>query len=129
MNDCALFVSLDRLWFQPRSVGIQGELLSQQLQLASKQHSYAAVASPPSHQSQPSHSRKKTPPSVYPGSSEVDPPSTRFRINDPVVVFDKRNAPLHGHVRWIGRKNQMGHDMEELHVGVEMVSVCVYLVV
>ena len=119
-NDCALFVSLEKLWsFEPKSVGMQGELQSQQLasrqQSVNKQPTYADVTSP-------SHGHKKPPPPTYPVSSEVDPPRMRFRIDDHVVIFDRNNTPLHGTVRWIGRKNQMGRDMGELHVGVEMVT-------
>ena len=119
-NDCALFLSLEKLWtFEPKSVGMQGELQSQQLasrqQSVSKQPTYADVTSP-------SRGHKKPPPFAYPGSSEVDPPRMRFKIDDHVVIFDRKNTPLYGIVRWIGRKNQMGRDMGELHVGVEMVT-------
>jgi hypothetical protein len=61
-TDCALFVSLEKLWFEPKSVGMQGELQNQ-LQLGNRQQSvnkfkpasYAAVTSSPSHHSQPPH--------------------------------------------------------------------------
>ena len=129
LNDCGLFVSLEKLWgVEPKSVGRQGELQSQQS--ASRQQSrdvlpsYAAVTSSPSHHSQPSHSHapKKPLPPAYPGSSAVDPPPMRFKINDHVVIYDRRNTALHGYVRWIGSKNQMGRDLGGLHVGIEMVS-------
>jgi hypothetical protein len=47
----------------------------------------------------------------------------RFTIDDQVVIFDKHDTPLHGSVRWIGRKNLMGRDLGELHVGIEMVTI------
>jgi hypothetical protein len=113
--------------FEAKSVGMQGELQSQQLagrqQSVNKPASYAAVASSPSHHSQPPHGHKKPHPPAYPVSRDVDPPRMRFKIDDQVVIFDKRNTPLHGSVRWIGRKNQMGRDMGELHVGIEMVTI------
>jgi hypothetical protein len=121
VSDCGLFVSLEKLWFK---VGTQGELQSQQLhELASGHQSvnnpslYAAVTSSQSHHSQPPHGHKKL------RASEVDPPRMRFKVDDQVVVFDKRNTPLYGSVRWIGRKNLMGRDMGELHIGIEMVTI------
>ena len=54
---------------------------------------------------------------------KFDPLKMRFKIDDHVVIFDKHNTPLHGSVRWIGRRNQMGRDMGELHIGIEMVTI------
>ena len=89
----------------------------QSQQSTNSQQSYVAVAVITAHQSQPSHGHKRTPA----GSSDVDPPSMRFKINDQVVVYDRRKTPLHGIVCWTGRKNHMGHDLDEIHIGIEMV--------
>ena len=108
-------MSLDKLWFEALPSGIQEEIQSQQS--TDRQHSYAAVAASASHQSQPSHSRKKT----STGGSDVDLPPMRFKINDHVVVFDRNNIPLHGTVRWAGKKTRLGRDLGALHIGIEMV--------
>ena len=114
-NNCGLFVSLEKLWFEPKSVGMQDKLqLASRQQSVNKPPSYAAVTSPPF------HGHKKHPCPASPGSSDVDP---RFKINDHVVIFDKHDTPLHGSVRWIGRRNQMGRDLGELHVGIETVTI------
>ena len=109
-------MSLDRLWFGALP---SGEMHNQQS--ANQQQSYAAAAS---HQLQPSHGHKKTPPA---GVSDVDPPRMRFKISDRVVVFDKNDTPLHGTVRWAGRKNRIGRDLGEVHIGIEMVCVSLRL--
>ena len=120
--DCGLFVSLDKLWYDTLPGGIQGEMQSQQS--SNKPPSYAAAASHAQSQSQPPHGSKI-------GPSDVDPPRSRFKINDHVVVFDKRNTPLHGTVRWAGRKGRIGRDLGSLHLGIEMVhclqTLCMYM--
>ena len=117
-TDCGLFVSLEKLWFEPKPVGMQDELqLASKQQSVNKRSSFTVVTSPPF------HGHKKPLPPTSLGSSDVDPPMVRFKIDDQVVVFDKHDTPLHGSVRWIGRKNQLGRDMGELHIGIEMVII------
>ena len=54
--------------------------------------------------------------------SPIDnPPTCMFKINDRVVVFNKKNVPMGGTVRWIGRDLQT-RILDTNHIGIETVS-------
>ncbi len=45
----------------------------------------------------------------------------RFKINDRVVVYNKKNVPMHGIVRWTGM-NVQTKTLDTNHIGIETVS-------
>ncbi len=45
----------------------------------------------------------------------------RFKINDRVVVYNKKNVAIHGTVRWTGRDVQT-RTLNTNHIGIETVS-------
>ena len=51
----------------------------------------------------------------------VDQPHQHFKVNDRVVVYNKKNIAVHGTVRWTGRRVQT-RTLESNHIGIETVS-------
>ncbi len=95
-QDCGLFVSLDKLAAKPpRQVP---------------------------HVSIPQQPKSSTLPGANPhiqGSCADKPPV--FKINDRVVVYNRKNVPIHGTVRWTGR-NIHTRTLNTNHIGIETVS-------
>ncbi len=59
---------------------------------------------------------------ALPRASSVDKPlPPHFKINDRVVVYNKKNKPLRGSVRWTGKKVQT-RNLDTNHIGIETVS-------
>ena len=67
--------------------------------------------------------QSRKPLNTSPSNSSEDQHHThqQFRVNDRVVVFDKKNAPCHGTVQWVGRHVQT-RTLESKHIGIETVS-------
>ena len=53
--------------------------------------------------------------------SSVDAPPKGFKIGDRVVVYNKKNIPVHGVVAWVGKCSGPGVNFTVL--GIETVSV------
>ena len=57
------------------------------------------------------------------GSPIDKPPTCMFKINDRVVVYNRKNVAMHGTVRWTGRDVQT-RTLDTNHIGIETVSAC-----
>ena len=113
-----MFVSLEKICFDQRPRGIQGDLQNQR--------QYVPTTTSDNRESYASALSKLLPTTagtdVSTPDSNVDPPSSKapslYKVNDRVVIFDKSDIALHGTVKWTGRKNRLGR---VIHVGIEMV--------
>ena len=104
-KDSGLFVSLDKLATKPP-------------------HQVPHSAIPPQ---QPKSSTLPRAPLPAPtqGSSADKPPV--FKINDRVVIYNRKNVPMHGTVRWVGR-NVYTRTLDTNYIGIETVSdICLVL--
>ncbi|XP_064393273.1 ubiquitin carboxyl-terminal hydrolase CYLD-like isoform X2 [Halichondria panicea] len=100
-QDCGLFVSLDKLAAKPPHQVPHGST-RQQLKSSS-----------PSGVNSSTH-----------GSPIDKPPTHMFKINDRVVVYNRKKEPMGGTVRWIGRDLQT-RTLDTNHIGIETDSIAV----
>ncbi len=101
-QDCGLFVSLDKLAAKPPHQVPHSAIPPQQPKSSTLPRAALPGANPPTQ-----------------GSSADKPP--RFKINDCVVVYNKKNVPMHGTVRWVGRDIH-SRTLDTNYIGIETVS-------